>query len=420
MAKYLSIIILLLFLHAGCEKEDQIMWSWNHSDNDPFLDLPFDEQAFIETNTPGVIGGELLINLPKGIEFTEGIEPKVQLLNLPEGLIPEIKVNSTRDELRITLTDTAKHHDADDSIDNLTIIIDPASVNNVLDTGKLTKSGIRILYHDLPVRWISPMTSREYLLVFNDEFEEKEISMARWGYRKDIGEITRTITYNNSPVDIVVENEASVLENGNLVLFVYRKAGISNKVFTGGILTLDSFLPRYGYFETTFNAKDCNGFGHWPAFWLHFQWKDKNTIGTEIDILEYISSQNTIYQTLHWYINDEHFSSSENFLLDNPDEYHVFGLEWTPEELIFYVDGELKRHLLKTEESKYVPLAYQMVFYSMSAGTWGGNVADPSNELPAYSRFGYCRVYQEPDQEAYYILGTTRKLVKGKDRKGLY
>jgi len=81
--------------------------------------------------------------------------------------------------MRITLTDTAKHHDADDSIDNLVIIIDPAGVNNVLDNDELTKSGIRILYHDLPVRWISPLTSREYLLVFNDEFEGKKISKAR-------------------------------------------------------------------------------------------------------------------------------------------------------------------------------------------------------------------------------------------------
>jgi len=239
-------------------------------------------------------------------------------------------------------------------------------------------------------------------------------------YRKDIGEITRTITCNDSPVNIVVENEASVLENGDLVLSVYRKAGISNKIFTGEILTLDSFLPRYGYFETTFNAKDCNGFGHWSAFWLHFQWQDKNTNGTEIDILEYITSQNRIYQTLHWYVTDEHFSSSKNFLLDNLDSYHVFGLEWTPEELIFYVDGKVTRQLLKSEESRYVPSAYQMVFYSMSAGTWGGNVADPSNDLPAYSRFAYCRVYQESDQEAYYILGTNKKLTKAEERKGLY
>lgn len=397
-----------------------MVWTWDHPDNDPYLDLPFDEKAFIETNIPGVIGGELLISLPSGIKFTEEIESKIQFLNLPEGLTPEVLVNSKRNGVRIALTDTAVHHNADDSVDDLTIIIDPEGVDNSLDSEELMKSGVRILFHNLPVIWTSPVTTRGYLLVFNDEFEGTEISKARWGYRKDTREITRTITYDGSPLDIMVENEASVLENGDLVLSVYKKEGISGKIFTGGILTLDSFLPRYGYFETTFCARDCNGFGHWPAFWLHFQWQDKNTIGTEIDILEYISSQNNIYQTLHWYVNDEHFSSSENFQLNNPDEYHVFGLEWTPEELIFYVDGEITRRLLKSEESKYVPSAYQMVFYSMSAGTWGGNVADPSNDLPAYSRFGYCRVYQELDQDAYYILGSNKKLVKGEERKGLY
>ena len=349
-----------------------MVWTWDHSNNDPYLDIPFNEKAFIETNIPGVIGGELLISLPSGIKFTEEIESKIQFLNLPEGLIPEVLVNSKRNVVRIAFTDTAVHHNADDLVDDFTIIIDPEGVDNSLDSEELKKSGNRILFHNLPVMLTSPVTSREYLLVFNDEFEGTEISKERWGYRKDIGEITRTITYDGSPVDIMVENEASVLDNGDLVLSVYKKAGISDKIFTGGILTLDSFLPRYGYFETTFCAKDCSGFGHWPAFWIHFQWQDRYTIGTEIDILEYISSQNKIYQTLHWYVNDEHFSSSENFLLDNPDEYHVFGLEWTPEELIFYVDGEITRRLLKSEESKYVPSSYQMVFYSMSAGTWGG------------------------------------------------
>jgi hypothetical protein len=420
MLKYLSIIISFLILYTGCEKEEQMKWTWDHSNNDPYLDLPFDEQAFIETNIPGVIGGELLINLPPRMKFNEEIESKIQFLNLPEGLIPKIVINSKRNVLRIVLTDTAVHHNADDLVNDLTIIIEPEGVDNSLDSGELIKTGVRILFHNFPVIWTSPVTKREYLLVFNDEFEDSEISKARWGYRKDTREITRTITYEGSPVDIMVENEASVLEDGDLILSVYRKTGITDKIFTGGILTLDSFLPRYGYFETTFCAKYCSGFGYWPAFWLHFQWPDKNTIGTEIDILEYISSQNKIYQTLHWYVNDELFSSSENFQLNNPDEYHVFGLEWTPEELIFYVDGEITRKLLKSEESKYVPSAYQMVYYSMSAGTWGGNVADPSNDLPAYSRFGYCRVYQELDQDAYYILGSNVKLVKGEERKGMY
>jgi hypothetical protein len=76
--------------------------------------------------------------------------------------------------------------------------------------------------------------------------------------------------------------------------------------------------------------------------------------------------------------------------------------------------------LSKKDNPKYVPSAYQMVFFSMSSGTWGGNVADTSNRLPAYSRFDYCRVYQTGKEDAYYILGDEKTRVKAAERTGKF
>jgi beta-glucanase (GH16 family) len=119
-------------------------------------------------------------------------------------------------------------------------------------------------------------------------------------------------------------------------------------------------------------------------------------------------------------VEGEHLRSSENFVLNELGEFHKFGLEWTPDELIFYVDDTVTRHLNNSENERSVPDAYQMVFYSMSAGTWGGNVADPTNSLPARSEFDYCRVYQTKDQDAFYRFGSVEKLINAENRQGSY
>jgi beta-glucanase (GH16 family) len=104
--------------------------------------------------------------------------------------------------------------------------------------------------------------------------------------------------------------------------------------------------------------------------------------------VEYIPAEKKVYQTIHWYVNNEHHSKSHSFVID-PDVPHVVALEWTEDELIFYFDGKLTQHLKKSDNPKYVPSAFQMVYYSMSAGIWGGNMAEKGNSLPAFSHFAY-------------------------------
>lgn len=224
-----------------------------------------------------------------------------------------------------------------------------------------------------------------------------------------------------------VETSSPGVVGGVLVLKVYKDEDYPDQVFIGGLHTHDRFMPRFGYFETRATFRDVTGFGHWPAFWVHYFYKDRYIQGTEIDIFEYIAAENRIYQTIHWHTPGEHYRSSENFVLEDLDEYHVFGLEWTPDELIFFVNGEVTKHLKKSDNERYVPNTYQMVFFSMSAGVWGGNVADPSNELPASSRFDYCRVYQRPGDYSYYYYpengpdnNRRRVHIKAENRRTLY
>ena len=99
---------------------------------------------------------------------------------------------------------------------------------------------------------------------------------------------------------------------------------------------------------------------------------------------------------------------------------HSIAVEWTPSELIFYTDGKVTRRVDNSEDIREIPSAYQMLFYSCSAGTWGGNIATEGNPLPFYVYFDYCRAYQQAEQDAYYLLNRKQQLIKGKDRYGKY
>ena len=61
-----------------------------------------------------------------------------------------------------------------------------------------------------------------------------------------------------------------------------------------------------------------------------------------------------------------------------------------------------------------------MIYFSCSAGTWGGNVAMEKNNLPSYVYFDYCRVYQEAGQDAYYLYDDKPQLIRAEDRYGKY
>ena len=289
--------------------------------------------------------------------------------------------------------------------------------------------------------WTSPVTGKTYQLIFNDEFSDDNIDTCLWTYRGRgwTNTKTRTIKYNGQDIDIIATPEAVELDNGIMKLNVFRKKNAPSEIYTGGLATIDKFRPQYGYYETRVNFSECkNAWGYWPAFWIMytFDWEDPvyseynmQEDATEIDIFEYIPLQDKMHYTLHWWIRDTsaqpvdtkgiHERIHTQWDFPKSDEWHVAGLEWTPEELIFYWNGEVKLRRPAKEHPRHVPNAFEYVCFSMSAGTWGGNVADPANKLPARCAFDYCRVYQQPEQKAYYKMpeyGNDWVLLTARDR----
>jgi beta-glucanase (GH16 family) len=118
----------------------------------------------------------------------------------------------------------------------------------------------------------------------------------------------------------------------------------SHDYASGMVSTKGLFEQRYGRFEA--RAKLPRETGWWAAFWL-FSTSTHNVDGsgrdgTEIDIMEGFGRSDRLTHALHWdSYGRDHKEAVQR--LERPglrDGFHTYALEWSPDEYVFYVDGE--------------------------------------------------------------------------------
>ena len=138
-------------------------------------------------------------------------------------------------------------------------------------------------------------------------------------------------------------------ENGNLVIEAIRQKftaadGIRRSYTSGRLKTQGRFAQEYGRFEA--RIKIPYGKGMWPAFWL--LGNDFSAVGWpacgEIDIMEHGGREpSTIHGSLHGPGYSGENAPTISFTFSKAqvgDEFHVFAVEWEPQAVRFYVDGQ--------------------------------------------------------------------------------
>lgn len=183
----------------------------------------------------------------------------------------------------------------------------------------------------------------EYSLVFEDEFEGSALNTDIWKVR---GNGARRGGFN---ADSQIE-----VRDGNLVITgEYLEDGEYGEGWYAGMVSL---RERYckGYFEI--RCKVNKGSAFWSAFWIQAEhpyeaeYSQGGVGGCEIDIFESMSYDNflgkdSVSQTVHCAGVDGVQEGYQSYMLgdfygDNIyDEYNTYGLEWTDEEYIFYING---------------------------------------------------------------------------------
>jgi beta-glucanase (GH16 family) len=236
----------------------------------------------------------------------------------------------------------------------------------------------------------APPPGKSWKLIWNDEFNGTRIDESKWTWFLGwSGPAYREAYYTT---------EDAYLKDGNLV-FRVRKEG--NRYKTSWLTTKDKFRHKYGYWEIRCKFTEMKAKGCWVAFWLFanndvvYDGDPRN--GCEIDIMEYAWMDDRTNHAIHW---GRHRSDSVSHIEQIPglrEGFHTFGLEWTKDEYIFYIDD---KKIWRT--GKGVSQAEQTLFLSVEieAGNWGdgGDIRDHTDLLPNYWIIDYVRIYDVPER----------------------
>ncbi|WP_139227577.1 glycoside hydrolase family 16 protein [Sphingobacterium wenxiniae] len=176
-----------------------------------------------------------------------------------------------------------------------------------------------------------------YTLVWADEFDSPLLDAKKWNHRAPG---FRRESFNGKEPVYVDTTE------GALVINTFSRG---DTVYTGMISTQGLFEAKHGYFEC--RAKiDTIFAGYWPAFWLQSRNIGKTlnpeVDGVEMDIMEFYNGNRFVLENaLHWNGYGENQATLSNAVYSNTpyDEgrYHRYGMEWTENELRFFVDNRL-------------------------------------------------------------------------------
>ena len=263
-----------------------------------------------------------------------------------------------------------------------------------------------ILFHTSPVnKRANRINVDDFELTFEDDFDGDSLDTEKWGAHGSFG--VRKGGYW-SP------GQARV-EDGNLIISTqYKEDGAYGPVwYTCGLDTSRSFLQTYGYFECRCILP--KGEGLWSAFWMINSNVGKVSgdalQGAELDIMEspfwHLEGKRSwrITQNIHYsgYDLKTKYHNVGIFKLDNDpyENYNTYGLLWTPEEYVFYING------YEVARTDYGGVSTQPEYMILSCEVdggdgrptfgWSGNITnnDPGAFLAEF-KVDYVRAYKLP------------------------
>jgi beta-glucanase (GH16 family) len=241
-------------------------------------------------------------------------------------------------------------------------------------------------------------------LVWSDEFSGNRIDAGKWNI------LLREQSKHNE-LQYYLPDEVYIKKGLLRIRSRVRSYG-SMKYTSGRLDTRGKFAPVYGRFEI--RAKLPTGKGLWPAHWLYPQnrnWQMEYLMSqavaegkerlipeerpwySEIDIMEFLGHEpNVVYGTLHYYTFDGKKSSTSGTWrgkVDYSKDFHLYVLEWEPDSIRWYVDGNLIH--ATTVGIPHTP--HYLILNSAVGGSWPGN-PDSTTQFPQYHDIDYVRVYQ--------------------------
>jgi len=274
----------------------------------------------------------------------------------------------------------------------------------------------------------------DWKLVWSDEFDGDRLDPGKWNYAADCGGggNDERQCYELSPETVSVKDGLL-----RLTTIKRKTRGLANPwagptgpmktgdYASGKVLTQGLASWRYGKFEA--RARVPGGQGVWPAIWMM---PELSTYGGwpksgEIDILETVNlgapcpqmgegceggKENRIFGTIH-FAGDAAGAhkqvSTSTPMPASPDGFHVYAVEWTPEAITWFVDGqqyaEAKAADWKRDDKAVGAAPFDQPFHLILNLAFGGRWPEGANAkgvdetaLPATMEVDWVRVSQKP------------------------
>jgi beta-glucanase (GH16 family) len=207
-----------------------------------------------------------------------------------------------------------------------------------------------------------------YKLVFHDEFEGQTLDTAKWVTYYPYGPQTKpdSCAFCRTHVTAnIFRDTNAIVEDGILRLKTDRQEGDwfgKRYNYTSGLVYSNQIFNTYGKYEIRFKLPP--GGQQWPAFWV-FGWS------TEIDIFEFIcKGTKKVELSVHKWINEgcpnknpkkgaPCFSSRSgvvDFGIDFSKDYNTMSLEYDPNMIRYYINGNMIRYIPKYYDKKGYPV----------------------------------------------------------------
>lgn len=250
----------------------------------------------------------------------------------------------------------------------------------------------------------------EWKLTAADEFDGDSLNPQMWSTGYKFVDVI-----NNELQAFVPENV--IVKDGVCTIKVEKREALNTDRFgntrarqqfaSGAFTSVDKFTQTYGYFEARIKMPKARGAGVWPAFWMlpdrgraypdrvRYGYMSKlYGKGAEIDIFEFMPAwkkpdgtfpihHGTIWDygpvtekspAPHGYgayaLDNDGWGPAELGIPGLDEEFHTYGLYWSPERLIFYVDS---KPVFRVKDPNRVPDVPHFFLFNVSVhlNAWG-------------------------------------------------
>lgn len=231
---------------------------------------------------------------------------------------------------------------------------------------------------------------------WNDEFNGAQLDLTKWQFVEGDGCSRGLCGWGNNEEQWYSKNNVR-LEDGALHITAKRQRVLKRSYTSARLTTQGRFAAQYGRFEARMKLPAGEGF--WPAFWMMPKTELRWPLAGEIDILE--SSGHTperILGAIHFgelWPGNVHYSESLLGPVPWTEDFHVYAVEWRPEDIRWFVDDKQYGHATPEDIAPYPWLFDERPFYLILnlalGGTLGGDIK--KSDLPGELVVDYVRAY---------------------------